>query len=175
MAHEEGKGNTASIIHAHDDAVDEEGKQSCRVATMDEETDEERRVMGLVSELKISSTISPRELLRLQGSTALESDDDVGMEGDREAEVVGGENPSRSGGYSDRCARKSIECKSIKYGAKDLAYYLLYAYNQDITCMIVCVGRHRHVCVPSIVGNLLFPDKNYFLAWRCWENGDVQY
>lgn len=101
MAHEQSNDNPDSIIFAHDGAV---GERKQRVAAMmDEETDEERRVLGLVSELNISSAISPRELLRLQGSgTALESDDDVGVKGDREAKGVPSEDPGRSGGYSDR-------------------------------------------------------------------------
>lgn len=100
IAHEESNDNAGSIICAHDDGV---GERKQHVAVMDEETDEERRVLGLVSELKISSAISPRELLRLRGSgTALESDDDVGVQGDREAKGVTSEDPGRSGGYSDR-------------------------------------------------------------------------
>lgn len=39
--------------------------------------DEEHRVTALSAEPKISFTITPRELLLLQGSSPLESDDDV--------------------------------------------------------------------------------------------------
>lgn len=66
------------------------------VAAMDA-TDEERRVIALANELRISSAISPRELLSLQCNSPLESDDDISPAEDEE-EAEGGERAvSREG------------------------------------------------------------------------------
>eukprot|EP00904_Undaria_pinnatifida_P004070 jgi/Undpi1/13664/HiC_scaffold_9.g03318.m1 len=87
------------------------------VAAMDA-TDEERRVIALANELRISSAISPRELLSLQCNSPLESDDDISPAEDEE-EAEGGERAvSREGedvgggGSSDSSAIATAESSS---------------------------------------------------------------
>ncbi|CAN0560329.1 unnamed protein product, partial [Ectocarpus sp. 12 AP-2014] len=64
--------------------------------------DEDRRVMALASELRISSSITPRELVSLRTTTPLESNDE--LEDDEEEEKKEGrdqEEPSNRGGRTD--------------------------------------------------------------------------
>lgn len=56
-------------------------------------TDEDRRVIALADELRISSDICPRELLSLRTTTPLESNDELDEEEGREEE--GDETSSR--------------------------------------------------------------------------------
>lgn len=66
------------------------------VAAMDA-TNEERRVIALANELRISSAISARELLSLQCNSPLESDDDISP-AEEEEEAGGGEGAVSRGG-----------------------------------------------------------------------------
>lgn len=66
-------------------------------------TDEERRVMALANELRISSAISARELLSFQCNSPLESDDDIYPSEETAGEQEGGEAARRGeGGGSGR-------------------------------------------------------------------------
>lgn len=85
-------------------------------------TDEERRVMALANELRISSAISPRELLSLQCNSPLESDDEI-YPAEETAEEQEGEEAARaegrgvSGGGEDaggsRSSDSSTKCVSL--------------------------------------------------------------
>lgn len=71
------------------------------------EMEEERRVIALANELRISSTISPRELFSLRLTSPLESDDDIDEEDakDEEGARRGEEETDGSGGagFEPRC------------------------------------------------------------------------
>ncbi|CAB1098646.1 unnamed protein product [Ectocarpus sp. CCAP 1310/34] len=62
--------------------------------------DEDRRVMALASELRISSSITPRELVSLRTTTPLESNDELEDDEEEEEEEEGRdqEEPSNRGG-----------------------------------------------------------------------------
>lgn len=73
-------------------------------------TDENRRVMALAEDLRISSDIDPRELLSLRTTTPLESNDELDDE-EGGAGEEGGETSNRGRGVGGsesllgRCAR----------------------------------------------------------------------
>lgn len=62
-------------------------------------TDEDRRVMALADDLRISSDINLRELLSLRTTTPLESNDELDDE-EGGAEEEGGGATSSRGGYA---------------------------------------------------------------------------
>lgn len=88
---------------------------SADVSAMEETaaTHEDRRVMAFASELRISSAISPRELLSLRITSPLESNDELESEGggkEEETTSSRGGNVSGSGGLLGRCAFRGWHC-----------------------------------------------------------------
>lgn len=88
------------------------GGSTPAVAMDTDETAEDRRVMALANDLRISSAISPHDLMSLRTTTPLESDDglddeeeDDGQEGKEEEQEA--EDPSGravTGFFPRRCA-----------------------------------------------------------------------
>lgn len=78
------------IVSCHEKG---DGSSDGGAAVAVDETDEGRKVTALSNELRISSAIRPQELLLLQRTTPLESDEDITQEGG----VAAGEGALRNG------------------------------------------------------------------------------
>ncbi len=77
-------------------------------------TDEDRRVVALADELRISSDICPRELLSLRTTTPLESNDELDEEegrGEEEEEEEEEEATSSRGG--DISGNEGLACRYV--------------------------------------------------------------
>lgn len=135
-------------------------------------TDEERRVMALANELRISSAISPRELLSFQCNSPLESDDDIypseETAGEHEGgEAAQGEGGGGSGGEEDaggsRSSDSSAMCVALSQCHSLLVLYCCFCDRREdlplwcdtgvcrLTVLLLYVMPHASGLVPRVM------------------------